>query len=127
MPLRSDVAPRKNILVVDSERVTRLTFESILTRAGYRVVTAANLDEALQALQRMRFHAILADIVRGRGPALDLLAMMDNAGDSTPLVVVDKHEDSESAGACLSLGACRYLAKPVHTDELLRVMKQVLN
>lgn len=127
MPLRPGATPKKNILVVDSERVTRLTFESILTRAGYRVVTAANVDEALQALQRMHFHAILADIVHGKGPALDLLTGMGSIGATIPLVVIDRDQDSESASACLSLGACRYLTKPVHTDELLQVMIQILN
>ncbi|MFW5735090.1 MAG: response regulator, partial [Oceanidesulfovibrio sp.] len=87
MPLYQDASPRKYVLVVDSERVTRLTFESILTRAGYRVVTAANLRDALAAIEQTHFHAILADFDRGKGPALDLLAMRNISGGAVPIVV----------------------------------------
>jgi DNA-binding NtrC family response regulator len=126
MSLQRQIPPKKRILVVDAEKVTRVTFESILTRAGYDVTTAANLDEALKAMSRKRFHAVLADIVRGKGPALDLLSMQNGAVEETPLVVIDRDDNSESATTCLALGACHYLVKPVHTEELIRVMRELL-
>ncbi|QJT10071.1 response regulator [Oceanidesulfovibrio marinus] len=126
MPFRNDTAAKKNILVVDPEKVTRLTFESILTRAGYNVTSVGGVGRAMDAMDQNHFHLVLADLAHGKGPALDLLAVKRSMESDVPIVVVDRDENSKSADTCFALGACSYLGKPVQAQELLRVVRQVL-
>ncbi len=119
--------PKKTILVVDQERPLRLTFEAILARAGYHVTAVGEAAAAVELLRAVRFDLILADIADPeRGPAARILQHLQAAGDQTPLVVIDGDPQGVAAARCFSMGACYYLVKPVHREELLWVVRKIL-
>src|SRR5437016_4866635 len=52
----------KKILVIEDERITLLVHAQMIKSAGYRVVTAADAAEALQAIRLEKPALILADV-----------------------------------------------------------------
>jgi CheY-like chemotaxis protein len=116
-------APR--ILVVDDEEVVRKVLRSLLERAGYNVICAANGADALEQLRRIpRPDAILADLfmpqMNGWCFANELKASVEL--DRVPLFVLT------GAGPHwgIPVPEDRFLRKPLESDRLLRLLSEVV-
>lgn len=51
------------VLLLDDERLVRFTISAWLNKSGYEVVVAASPEEALTALSKTRFEAVISDVV----------------------------------------------------------------
>ena len=119
-----DWKPR--LLVVDDEETQRGMLKSILERAGYHVVTAADGREALDLLEEANFDLVLTD---QRMPVLDGLELLKRVNElpvGLPVVLMTAYGSVSSAVEAMKHGAADYLTKPFEKDELLLVVKKVL-
>ncbi len=76
---RPDVSPdRPVILIVEDEVLVRMLIADVLQDAGYRIIEAANADEALRVLQaRPDVHVVVTDVEMPPGPTgYDLAAQV---------------------------------------------------
>ncbi|MEA3349581.1 MAG: response regulator, partial [Chloroflexota bacterium] len=71
----------KMILVVDDEKIIRVTVSKILEVEGYDVLTAENGTEALSILEEKDVDLILLDICM---PDIDGIEVMQKAGKISP-------------------------------------------
>jgi DNA-binding NtrC family response regulator len=107
------------ILLVDDEKLTRLTLEVELKDNDYEVFTAANPYEALAILERQEIDVVLTDV---RMPSMDGLEFQRVARDKWPdtvIVFMTAFGTVASAVEAMREGAADYLTKPLHTEELL--------
>jgi len=96
---------------------------------GYPVVTALNGEEAMERIAEQRPALVITDILM---PKMDGFALMhrlrtDPVTNQIPVVFLSATyvtpEDKEFA---LSLGAARFLEKPVDTEEFLLTVAEIL-
>ncbi len=118
------------ILVVEDVPAVRELLEVTLRFKGYPVLSAADGEEALQQIAAQRPDLVVTDILM---PRLDGYALVQrlrrNAATRTiPVVFVSatyvSPEDKEFA---LSLGAVRFLEKPIDTEEFLLTVGEILH
>lgn len=118
------------ILVVEDVPAVRELLEITLRFKGYEVETAANGQEALEAIADNPPDLVVTDILM---PYMDGYALVqrlrrDAATRRMPVVFVSATyvapEDKEFA---LSLGAARFLEKPIDTEEFLLTVAEVLH
>ena len=112
-----------SVLVVDDEPTIRLSLETILQRAGYRVMTAERGAEAIQLLRDHRFAVAVIDLVL---PDLDGLAVLDTARRLQPkcrCLVLTAYGIQEKAMRVIQEGAFDYLVKPMPVKEILARVK----
>ena len=113
------------VLVADDEpRITKLV-SMALGDEGFRVVTAANGEQALSRAEEFRPDIILLDIVM---PDLDGIEVMRRLRERRPVPVIlltAKGSAGDKAKG-LDLGADDYVAKPFHLDELAARVRAVL-
>jgi len=115
------------ILIVDDEESIRLTFEMFLTRAGYGpIVTAASVQEAIDAIQQQDFQLIISDIVLEGARGTDLLKQLRATGIKCPVVMITGYPNLETAAEAVRHGAFDYVPKPVNKETLLRFVGQAL-
>jgi DNA-binding NtrC family response regulator len=77
----------KKILVVDDEANIRRLYTDELTDAGYRVLGAANWEEARRALDNERFDLVTLDIRMGEGPdGIEALRLIKELHPGLPVV-----------------------------------------
>jgi len=110
------------VLVVDDEESIRDSCRQILERAGYRVATAGEGNEALRSLQRTAPDLILLDL---KMPGLDGVGFLRRIKDELPdldVVVITGYSSVESAVECMRLGAYDYLPKPFDAESLRMVV-----
>lgn len=96
---------------------------------GYPVVTATNGEEAITCIVEQRPALVVSDILM---PKMDGFAMMhklrtDPQTNSIPVVFLSAtYVTPEDKAFALSLGASRFLEKPVDTEEFLLTVAEVL-
>lgn len=108
------------ILIVDDEKVSRMTLERVLVRDGYRVRTAESGLDGLKAARDHEPDLILLDVVM---PDLDgyTVCQMLRAEPGlaeVPILMITSLEDRTSRVRGLEVGADDFITKPCHPDEL---------
>jgi CheY-like chemotaxis protein len=109
------------VLVVDDEAVSLMMASHVTQRAGYEVVQASSVAEALEALANAD---IKIDMVMSGGTGLDLLEAMPDP--SIPFVLLTGvMEISEFEDARVER-VTAYLTKPFASHALLDVLSELL-
>lgn len=115
-------APAASILVVDDEPDLRTLYELTLLREGYRVETAASVDEARQQLKTQKFDAVITDMRLPDGFGMDLLHDLRDQQRRERCVVMTAYGSAENAVEALRSGAFDYLTKPMDLKQFRSVV-----
>ena len=110
------------VLIVDDDNSTCFMLATLLTEAGYEVITATTLDAALQALEREAPDAIVVDVRLDGYNGLQLVALNPRP---IPVLVLTGFPDPGLKEEALQLGA-EYLLKPVQPSTLIAILQRRL-
>jgi len=111
----------ESVLVVDDSPTTLSVLDQLLSRAGYRVRTAAAGEQALQLARSSPPDLVLMDV---RMPGMDgfqvcRLLKADPATAQAPVIFITGAVDLEARIAGFQAGAADHLGKPFDRTELL--------
>ena len=123
-PAGAPAAPR--ILVVDDDRVFRLSTAALLEADGYGVHTASSGQEAVEALRASRYDAMLLDV---KMPGADGIAVVEALrlwGDGIPVLMISGVGTVRDAVRALQVGADDFLTKPVEPELLAARLGELL-
>lgn len=103
-----------HILVVDDNRVNRLTLARSLEQQSHTVALAENGRQALEMVRAEPFDVVLLDIVMPGLDGFQVLAHMkaDQELRDIPVIVISALDEVESAVRSIEMGAEDYLPKP---------------
>jgi len=115
------------ILVVDDEPDIRALLKDVLEDEGYRVVLAAQADEARAAVAAQRPDLVLLDIWMPGEDGLALLrGWQSGEGLPAPVVMMSGHGTIETAVEATRLGAYDFIEKPISLAKLLITVERAL-
>lgn len=114
------------ILCVDDDEISLKLMEKYLAPEGYRVMKAKNGAQALEMLPSERFSLIITDVTMPRIGGLQLLEQVQRKYRIPAIVVTASDIDSRTQRKSFSLGALRFMLKPVDKDELRSAVKEIL-
>lgn len=118
--------PLMNILVVDDEKIKRITLADDLATQGHDVVVAADGEEALEKLAAGRFDVVVTDLKMPKldgiellkrikqGPMADIQVIMMTAYGSIPVAV-----------EAVKLGAFDFLTKPFRNEDVFPLLARI--
>ena len=118
-----------HILIVDDLEAERKLLQMLLERNGYRVTTAGDGVEALAAARHDRPDAIVSDVLMPNmdGFVLCHAWMQDAELRTVPFIFYTANLTSaEDEHVARTLGAVRYLVKPLETSVFLWELRAVL-
>ncbi len=111
------------VLVADDSETILLLMQTRLEMEGYEVSTAADGQEAVEALAAAgpdgQPDLILLDAMMPRMSGLDVLRTLRGEGSETPILIVSAHRADETLSEAENLGANACIAKPIDFDDLL--------
>jgi len=122
------MAERALILIVDDEERNLKLLTLLLSREGYRLVTASNGLEALAQVQSAVPDLILLDIMMPEMDGFEVCRRIrqDPVTQQIPVVMVTALEDRDSRIRGLEAGANDFLNKPVDSAELTVRVRNLL-
>ena len=108
----------KVLLVDDETDVTRILSKR-LGRRGYECQTAANGQEAVDAMGAFPYGVVIMDVKMPVMDGMSALQIIHERWPKTQVILLSGHADMQLAVQAMSEGAFGYLMKPVDIDELL--------
>ncbi len=114
------------ILVVEDEADLAVTYDRLLRRHGYRVVTAASRVEGLMAIASAPPALVIADLRLPDGNGLDIIQAARAREPKIPVIVVTAFASRAASDAAMASGAAAFLAKPFPASALLRLVHDEL-
>ena len=115
----------KHVLIVDDDRLLRISLCLQLEQAGYRASAAASAEEALALIQQDRPDLVLLDIGLPGIDGLEALRQFQQHGDLPVIFVTARRRELDTIIG-LEVGADSYITKPFNPDVLLAHIKAVL-
>jgi DNA-binding NtrC family response regulator len=121
-----DLHPTPRVLVVDDNREHCQALAKIFDRAGYRVGTAADGQQALKLLTNQPFDLVLTDLRMPRMDGLDLLLNIRAMNPHVAVVIITAFGEWTTYMQAMDCGCVEYLNKPVRREEILNVARKAL-
>jgi DNA-binding response OmpR family regulator len=114
------------VLLVDDDRVVRELVAVMLTRDGYQVVTAKDIEEAESHMRVCSPDVVIADFQLGNASGLDLLRTVRARSRDTKLLLISGSTKGDIDAIARSAGANGGLVKPFRVDELKETLERML-
>src|SRR6185437_4874208 len=115
-----------SVLLVEDKDELREMLTHALKRMGYGVTPAAQLGDALSALEQQHFSAVLTDLKLPSGTGMDVLRAALQADAALPVIVMTAYGSIQDAVAAMRDGAYDFIQKPVDLDHLKHLLARAI-
>jgi two-component system, cell cycle sensor histidine kinase and response regulator CckA len=117
------------ILVVDDEVDLITIFGRTLRRAGYRVLSAVNGEEALRVVEQEagKIDLVISDVVMPKMAGRELAWRLHEQYPQIPIVLLSGYADRDAALEMMEHDQPRFLEKPIDLAELEDVVREILS
>ena len=115
------------ILAVDDSAATLEVISRHLNAAGYAVYTCGSVEEAGGFLDETPVDLVITDYKMPRSSGLDLLRYVRENFKDTEIMMITGFPSITGAVEAMRDGAGEYLAKPFTGEELLAVVRRILD
>ena len=117
---------RERILILEDEKLLRMTMRKRLEDEGYRVFEAATGQAAIELIREDEPDLLLLDYKLPDMTGIDVLRQVREMHLDTSAILLTAFSSSGTAVEAMKLGAHDYLDKPVDYDELLATIAKAL-
>lgn len=117
---------KENVLVVDDDVRLLSTLSSILKENGYRVLTAAAGQDALETFRNSLVDAIILDLMLPDIDGITLLKEIHKEKPLLPVIMLTAHGSVSRAVEATKLGAYDFFEKPVASKKILITLENAL-
>lgn len=117
------------LLIVEDDPDIRKLLDATLTFRGYRVITAHNGREGLEAIQSKRPEIVIADIMMPKLDGFGLvhrLRINPETRDIPVVFITATYVAPEDREFALNIGATRFIQKPVDLEKFLTTIAELL-
>ena len=114
------------ILIVDDEKIKRITLADDLSAVGHEVVTAADGEEAWTQLQTAQFDVVVSDLKMPRLDGIDLLKRIKQGRMADMAVIMmTAYGSIPVAVEAMRLGAFDFVTKPFRNEDLFPLLARL--
>ena len=117
---------KNKILIVDDEKLMRVSLEDKLIKEGYAVSSLSNAVEGVKLLQSTNFDAVITDLRLPKMDGIDFLKEIKKASPETVVVIMTAYGSIENAVMAMKEGAYDYVTKPFSLEELIIKLQKAL-
>ena len=116
------------VVIVEDEPHIVLSLEFLLQREGYDTTSAADGEEGLALVKRLRPDVVLLDIMMPKRNGYQVCQAIKSDPDlaAIPIIMLSAKGQEVEILKGLELGASAYITKPFYPNELIDSINQVL-
>jgi DNA-binding response OmpR family regulator len=116
----------QRVLVIDDEQVYRESIRDALSEDGIECALAAGEEEAAKAVEDPAIGVAILDVRLPGAVGAELLRRLQGLRPGLRVIALSDATDQEQVLEALRQGACDYLAKPLHEEELRLAVRRAL-
>jgi DNA-binding NtrC family response regulator len=117
---------KKNILVIDDDKIILDSLCEFLSLEGYQTSGAETRKSALARLEEESYCLVITDVNLPDGDGLELLSFIKKNYPQTVVIVITGYGTIDSAVKAIKSGAYDYLTKPIIDDELRLAVERAI-
>lgn len=110
------------LLLIEDEKLTRISLASTLKKAGHEVIACETGIDGLNKFKNGRFEVVITDLRLPRISGFDVLREIKKREKNCDILIITAYGSIETEKQALKMGAYDYLKKPFSPDELLSVL-----
>jgi two-component system response regulator RegA len=110
------------LLLADDDEVFREVLTHALTRRGFEVMAAADVEEGIALAEERSPEYAVVDLNMPGETGLVLVEHLHKLDNNTRVVVLTGYASIATAVEAIKLGAIHYLAKPADADEIIAAL-----
>jgi DNA-binding NtrC family response regulator len=122
----ADMELTGRILIVDDDPHFLRVLSRILSGEKFRVTSAGGVCDALELLKSTQFDLVISDLRMPECDGLNFLESLRQSGNTVPVIILTAYGEVDTYLAAMNAGATEYLNKPIHSDELLKIVRSCL-
>ena len=112
----------KSILIVEDERDAAFLLKSYLTRQGYKVQVACDLESAYSLFPEFNPEIILLDLNLPDGSGFEFLKYLNEDKATCRVIINSAFDDSEERERARKMGVNDFLSKPTDFQKISSVL-----
>ncbi len=122
------VGDSETILLVDDEAVVREMGKSILESFGYKVLLANDGFEAMQVYEKMmdKIELVILDLLMPKRSGKEILKELLITNPNLKIIISSGYSQIGVIQNLLEIGARGFIPKPYHINEMLSLIRKVL-
>ncbi|MBU6391749.1 MAG: response regulator, partial [Planctomycetes bacterium] len=117
---------KNKILVVDDEKLMRVSLEDKLMKEGYAVTSVTNAIEGLKISKTTNFDVVITDLRLPKMDGIDFLREIKKSSPDTVVIIMTAYGSIENAVTAMKEGAYDYVTKPFPMEELIVKLQKAL-
>ncbi|MBT4035377.1 MAG: sigma-54-dependent Fis family transcriptional regulator [Candidatus Marinimicrobia bacterium] len=114
------------LLLVEDERINRITLKKLLEHAGHAVTAVEDGTAGLEAVQNETWDVVLTDYRLPGADGIEILEEVKRVSPDTQVLIMTAFATVENALSALKKGAFDYLTKPFDPDELFHLLARIM-
>lgn len=118
--------PSRRILLVEDNGDTAQMMKMLLEECGYVVETAADVRQALQAVESASFDLLLSDLGLPDGTGIDLMQELRRRGNALKGIALSGYGQEEDLRRSKEAGFSAHLVKPADADALIETIARLV-
>lgn len=124
------VYQQKCILVIDDDDQIRAMLKEMLVRGGYEVLSASDGNEGIRLYREKQIDLIITDILMPEKDGIEIIMELRQDFPEAKAIAISGggHIDPENyLNIAKRAGAIRTLTKPFGMNEVLRVVREIID
>lgn len=121
------IEPTPTVYVVDDDEAMRDSMSWLLEGEGYKVACFESGASFLASRRSQMRGCLVLDVRMPDMSGLELQEKLDALGSTLPIIFVTGHGDVPMAVSALQRGACDFIEKPFHNEDLLARIRRALD
>ncbi|MCK5519904.1 MAG: sigma-54-dependent Fis family transcriptional regulator [Candidatus Marinimicrobia bacterium] len=114
------------VMLVEDERISRITLTETLSSEGYDLISCATGLEALEYFEnKSDIDILVTDLRLPRSSGIDILKKAKEKRSDITVIVMTAYATVETAVEALKYGAYDYITKPFSPDKLIAILKNI--
>ncbi|MFN3739464.1 MAG: sigma-54-dependent transcriptional regulator [Thermodesulfovibrionales bacterium] len=114
-----------SVLVIEDDKLMRITLEDSLRTNDYEVLSSERAEEALSLLKEQGFDLIVTDVRLPDKNGIELLREIHSLSDA-PVIVMTAFGTIKDAVEAMKLGAFDYITKPFSLEEFVLLVDRAI-
>ena len=113
------------VLVVDDEKIKRITLRDDLREANYDAIAVESPSTGLRLLENEHFDVLVTDLRMPRMHGIDFLKRVKKEHPHITVIIMTAYATVETAVEAMQFGAHNYIKKPFSSEELITMLDKL--